>query len=390
MNFSNYHTKQQYHQHLRGYYNCIIFVNCSSRIWKGKNMSITKSDSHHNSHTVNEILEVHNYGSSVSSFYDILTPVQLTLEYCRGLNPSDFYNIMMVSPTDTYYYSSSIDEFFNMFNTRSQHQHNFFELLIVLEGEIIQRIENKEYLYSAGSCCLINRNIIHTEKFVGEAKVLFIGLSVDFVKEIIDSNRTTYFKKEEKALDNPIFQFMESNLKDNTGKTYLDFSPTFQNQNSIQELHHISDSLIHSMLMPKLGSSFMIKGLLCELFQYIESDFHITPVKLSSSVDALLFSRISHLLEDTNGHMSRSRLEETLNYSGNYLNTIVNKYTGMCLFDYGMSFCLKKAEYMLKNTNDSISSIALKLGFSNRTHFYKLFKGKYGVTPKEFREVHGF
>lgn len=101
-----------------------------------------------------------------------------------------------------------------------------------------------------------------------------------------------------------------------------------------------------------------------------------------------MFSRISHLLEDTNGHMSKSRLEETLNYSGNYLNTIVNKYTGMCLFDYGMSFCLKKAELMLKNSNDSISNIALKLGFSNRTHFYKLFKGKYGVTPKEFREIH--
>lgn len=350
-------------------------------------MPIKKTDYYHTSHTVSKILEVHNYRSTVSSFYDILVPVQLTLEYCRGLNPSDFYNIMMVSPSDTYYHSSPIDAFFDKFNTRSQHRHNYFELLIVLDGEIVQKIENKEYLYSAGSCCLINRNIIHAEKFIGEAKVLFIGLSIDFVKDIIDSSRTAYFKKEETALDNPVFQFMDANLKDNTGKTYLDFFPTFQNQNRIQELHHISDSLIHAMLLPKLGSSFMIKGLLCELFQYIASDFHITPVKLTSSVDVLLFSRISHLLEDTDGHLSRAKLEETLNYSGNYLNTIVNKYTGMCLFDYGMSFCLKKAEFLLKNTDESVSSIALKLGFSNRTHFYKLFKEKHGVTPKEFREA---
>ena len=60
----------------------------------------------------------------------------------------------------------------------------------------------------------------------------------------------------------------------------------------------------------------------------------------------------------------------------------------MCLFDYGMTFCLKKAEYYLLNTKDSISDIALRLGFSNRTHFYTLFKEKYGITPNGYRKTH--
>lgn len=334
----------------------------------------------------NPIVGVHNYGSSVSSYYDILAPVQITLEYCRGLSPEDFYSILMVSPSDTLFHSSPIDEFFGKFNSRSQHQHNFFELLIVLEGEVIQRIENKEYLYPAGTCCLINRNIIHTEKFKEEAKILFVGLSVDIIRELIDSHKTAYFKKQEKALDNSIFQFLEANLKDNASKTYLDFFPTYQNSHSILDLHRISDSLIHAMLLPKLGSSYLIKALICELFEYLEVNFHTTHVEVSSSVDALLFSRISYLLEDTNGHLSRAQLEESLNYSGNYLNSIVNKYTGMCLFDYGMTFCLKQAETMLNGSDLSIAAIALKLGFTNRTHFYKLFKEKNGITPKEYRE----
>jgi AraC-like DNA-binding protein len=86
--------------------------------------------------------------------------------------------------------------------------------------------------------------------------------------------------------------------------------------------------------------------------------------------------------------MSRVELEQQLNYSGDYLNRIVNKYSGMCLFDYGMNFCLKKAAQYLIETNESINTIATRLNFSNRTHFYNLFKGKYGVTPKEYRQLH--
>lgn len=84
--------------------------------------------------------------------------------------------------------------------------------------------------------------------------------------------------------------------------------------------------------------------------------------------------------------MTRAELEKVLNYSGDYLNRIVNKYAGMCIFDYGMTFCLKKAALLLSSTEESISSIASSLHFSNRTHFYSLFKKHYGITPKEYRK----
>ena len=33
-----------------------------------------------------------------------------------------------------------------------------------------------------------------------------------------------------------------------------------------------------------------------------------------------------------------------------------------------------------------IGAIMSRLGFSNRTHFYDLFKKKYGMTPNEYRK----
>ena len=72
-------------------------------------------------------------------------------------------------------------------------------------------------------------------------------------------------------------------------------------------------------------------------------------------------------------------------HSGNYLNTIVKKYTHKCLFDYGQTFCMKKAATLLKETTSSISEIMEELHFTNTTHFYKCFKEHYHMTPNQFR-----
>ncbi len=48
-----------------------------------------------------------------------------------------------------------------------------------------------------------------------------------------------------------------------------------------------------------------------------------------------------------------------------------------------MTFCFKKAERLLKESNLSVSEIALPLKLTNRTHFYNLFRKKYGMTPQE-------
>lgn len=44
------------------------------------------------------ILEVENWGSQLSTFYKIMSPVQITLESCTGLGETDQYSIQMFSP----------------------------------------------------------------------------------------------------------------------------------------------------------------------------------------------------------------------------------------------------------------------------------------------------
>ncbi|MGN0188792.1 MAG: helix-turn-helix domain-containing protein, partial [Candidatus Cryptobacteroides sp.] len=59
--------------------------------------------------------------------------------------------------------------------------------------------------------------------------------------------------------------------------------------------------------------------------------------------------------------------------------------TGMTPNDFILSYRLDKAASMLKEGRWRINEISDMLGFSSPSHFAKVFKNKFGVSPKEWR-----
>ncbi|WP_419796150.1 helix-turn-helix domain-containing protein [Vibrio artabrorum] len=43
---------------------------------------------------------------------------------------------------------------------------------------------------------------------------------------------------------------------------------------------------------------------------------------------------------------------------------------------------------IIKIKNISINDLAIEVGFSNTSDFYKKFKAKFGVSPREYRNTH--
>jgi AraC-like DNA-binding protein len=335
-------------------------------------------------------INVQNLTSDYGRLFHMAVPFQVTLEYSNGLNLNDYVNIVTLSPQHSIMYQETLSTKNFVDSKDAPHYHDFYEFVIVLEGTIVQIIEGKEYIYPPRTCCLINRSLQHLEHYKAQTKVLYIGISPSFIMELFDSAKNSTFKTEKDIYQNTLYKFIEADLKNPGEKSYIDFLPTYQNHKNAVYLHSMAEDMITTLLYPEFGASYKIRGLLCSFLAYLSSPryYHGTTIKLNTNSDFLIFSRVSRLFEESNGRMSRGELEQQLNYSGDYLNRIVNKYSGMCLFDYGMNFCLKKAAQYLTETNESINTIATRLNFSNRTHFYNLFKEKYGVTPKEYRQMH--
>ena len=50
---------------------------------------------------------------------------------------------------------------------------------------------------------------------------------------------------------------------------------------------------------------------------------------------------------------------------------------------------LRQAAVLLRQTADSILSVALNVGFQSETHFGKAFKKQYGISPGQYRKNAG-
>lgn len=333
---------------------------------------------------IQNAINVGNAGPNINSLYKIVTPFQITCITCTGPGENDTINIETLAGDRAVSYKQPSTLHHAQYRARNYHFHDYFEVFVVLEGTIRQMIEGKEYLYPTGSCCLINRSLIHLEDYTEPAKVFFIGFSVDLIRRLFASTENAAFPQEKEILDGAVYRFVINDLEAPGTKAYLDFMPTYGNASKIQAL---CQAILDTTQTPTFGATYRLYGMLALLLANLsdETQFHCTEVQLSHDSDTLILARVRHILEERHGRVSRSELSDQLNYSGDYINRIVKKYTGQSLFDYAMTFCLKQAAYELTHTEASVSEIAQHLQFTNRTHFYRLFEKMYGVTPKEYR-----
>lgn len=270
------------------------------------------------------------------------------------------------------------------------HQCDFYELLIVLDGCFYQTIEHERHVYTAGSCCLLNPNVRHAPEFTTPFRIVLLQFSCDFLKSILDSLSLCFFKIERQQPANNLEDFLHSDFDTPIGKhkNYIDFIPLQDNEWITKQIHCLLDAITKTTLMPTVGASHMIQSICFKLMQLLSSaeNYETTPSQIGTLTENVLYNQIAEIMNSTNGRTTRSELEAQLNYSGNYLNNIVKKYTGLNIFNYGMSICLNEAARLLINTDKNISEISSMLGFSNRTHFYKLFENRYLMSPSKFRE----
>ena len=74
-------------------------------------------------------------------------------------------------------------------------------------------------------------------------------------------------------------------------------------------------------------------------------------------------------------------------FSPNYLSRKFREAAGIGVHDYLVFIRLRNAAFELLTTEDSVTDIALRNGFSDSNYFKDVFKKKYGMTPREYRRT---
>lgn len=350
----------------------------------------------------NGLLSISN-PDSISSPYNFLSKdqtnyftskvpfsLQFTTYFSNSENP---FRTTMLAPNFSMNTILSREEFHNLVLPHCLHQHDTYELIYVLDGVLYQRIENSRHMYIENSSCFINRNVRHQEEYVTDFRTVNLSLSRDYLFHLLEENKNYCFEEERTYGWTELSHFFAAEYSKEVNqpqKKYIDFIPNEITRNKKAEIFEIFDEITHLILNPTIGTSLMIKALIYKIMFYLNEPkyFHTIPITLGTPTESQIFALVTKLMEQTNGRISRSELSEKLNYSGNYINRIVQKYSGMNIYKYGTSITLQRASQYLCNTDKTISEIIDELGFSDRTHFYKLFKDEYHVTPRKYRLMH--
>jgi DNA-binding response OmpR family regulator len=107
-----------------------------------------------------------------------------------------------------------------------------------------------------------------------------------------------------------------------------------------------------------------------------------------SKPDRKFINDFSALVENnlSNENFTVEEICKELGMSKGLLYKKVKALFNVNVNDYILNTKLQKAKYFLQNEDISIGDIAYKVGFSSPAYFSTVFKSKFGLTPKAFKE----
>lgn len=108
-------------------------------------------------------------------------------------------------------------------------------------------------------------------------------------------------------------------------------------------------------------------------------------VSTSKRINATVAAVESYLERYFYLDISLSELAKMYHYNEKYLGTLFKKQVGLSFHDYLNKRRLYRSRMLLEQSNDSILSIATRVGFNNVTYFNRLFKEYYKMTPSQLR-----
>ena len=87
----------------------------------------------------------------------------------------------------------------------------------------------------------------------------------------------------------------------------------------------------------------------------------------------------------SNYSVGLKKILSDLPYSRSYLCRLFKTHVGITMTDYMNNVRLNYVANQLKLTKKTVVEICYEVGFSSISHFNKLFKSKYGVSPLKYR-----
>jgi AraC-like DNA-binding protein len=104
------------------------------------------------------------------------------------------------------------------------------------------------------------------------------------------------------------------------------------------------------------------------------------------------WSRLNHAVQlvfESRAFISTSRAAKESGLNRNIFSGLFEKWMGIRFADFALRYRLKLAADQLLSGNDPVKAVALNWGFTDTSHFHRVFQKHYELAPSEFRRKRG-
>lgn len=250
------------------------------------------------------------------------------------------------------------------------HNHNFFELVYVLEGKAVHIRNGRDEEVSEGDYFILSPNDVHGYCPSRDASCRVINCC--FRPEFLDPPLRGCTDLDA-LIAHPLIGFANVPLITHPS------SGIYHDYGGLRQVFlHIFDEYADDAP----GSAEAIRAcLLMAMITLLRSAAANTDKTAHDLTHRLIAYIEAHAAEDC----TLADAAATLSYSPPYLSRRFKQDTGRSFSDHLREVRIRRACSLLRNTDLSIEAIANQVGYADMKHFHRLFRLETGTTPHAYR-----
>ena len=254
-----------------------------------------------------------------------------------------------------------------------KHKHNFVEVIYMCQGTTVHIVDGTRVELKEGEILFLNQNA--TQEILPAGKD---DIAVNFI--ILPEFFDTAFQMMGEE-ENLLREFIVGCLRgDNGYSSYLHFQVS-----DVLPVQNLMENMVWTLMnnQPNKRSINQITmGLLfLQLMHYTD--------KISQNEDSYeqeLVLKVLRYIDENYRDGELTELAGILGYDIYWLSRAVKRLTGRTYKELLQIKRLNQAGFLLLNTKISVAEISVAVGYDNTSYFHRIFRERYGVSPKEYRE----
>lgn len=254
-----------------------------------------------------------------------------------------------------------------------KHRHNYVEVIYMCKGTTTHILNGNQVVLEEGDLLFLNPNAVQEILPAGEEDI-----AVNFI--VLPEFFNTAFSMMD-GEENLLKDFLIGALcgrDEDTAYLYFHVAGILPVQNLIENMVWT----IFYDSSNKRSCNQITMGLL--LLQLLN---HMDKMEMGSrQFDRELTGAVLNYVDEHYKNGSLSELAGMLGYEMYWLSREIKKRTGKTYKDLLQAKRMQQAAYLLTKSSLPVTDIIELVGYDNSSYFYRKFKERYGMSPKDYRE----